>query len=253
MRSKSRYCLIYDGENEGPTFGSAEKLRWRTIGEWAMRPVLVVVAFATLDFLPSICEVEKYCPVQTFVPQSAVETPDVAVLNGPTWPNEVHLHSGSIGPRFHRSAGELPAVVRGDGFRSLRATQPAVSSAPPLSLRSGSGPPKHTGIPACIDRPLLKCGTNAGRRAGHSQNPCSSVGSDEWLRATQRVPAPHASPVSWFAPAVALPDRVDTLAWRSPSTLPAAAAPSIADSRSVLLLASSRNRIRSPVCGSRWL
>jgi hypothetical protein len=34
-----------------------------------MRPILVLVASPALDFLPSIDEVEKYFPVQTFVPQ----------------------------------------------------------------------------------------------------------------------------------------------------------------------------------------
>src|ERR1700730_2906671 len=94
---------------------------------------------------------------------------------------------------------------------ALRATRPVVSFAPPLSLQSVDDPQKRTGIPACTDPPPSKRGTSAHRPAGRSRNPCSSVDSDEWPRTTEHAPAPRVSLVSWFAPAVARPDRVDTL------------------------------------------
>jgi hypothetical protein len=75
-----------------------------------VRAVLVIVASPMFDFLASIGDVEEHFPIQTFVPQSAVETLDVAVLNGMAWPDEVHLHSGLIGPGFHGPARELPPL-----------------------------------------------------------------------------------------------------------------------------------------------
>src|SRR5271166_319810 len=109
--------------------------------------------------------------------------------------------------------------------------RPAVSSAPPLSLPFGSDPQKYTSIPGCTDPPPSKHETSAHLPAGRSRNPCSTVGSDEWLRTAQRVPAPRVSFVSWFAPAIAPLDRVDTLASCSLPTLLAAATLSTADSR----------------------
>src|SRR5271166_319812 len=91
-----------------------------------MRPILVIVASPALDFVPSIDDVEEYFPIQTFIPQSAVEAFDVAVLNRPAWPDEVHLYSGLIGPCFHRPASEFAAIIRGNGFRrSAQCDQPS--------------------------------------------------------------------------------------------------------------------------------
>src|ERR1700683_5436962 len=82
-----------------------------------MRAILVIVTSPALDFLSGVDEIEKYLPVQTLIPQSAIEAFDEAVLNRPSWPDEVHLYSGLIGPCFHRPASEFAAIIRGDGFR----------------------------------------------------------------------------------------------------------------------------------------
>jgi hypothetical protein len=75
---------------------------------------MVVVAAPVFQFFPSIGEMEKDFPIQTFVPQPAVETLDVAVLNWVSGPDEVELHTSIVGPGVHSLAGEFAAVVGRD-------------------------------------------------------------------------------------------------------------------------------------------
>ena len=60
---------------------------------------------------------EEDLPIQTFVPQPAVEALDVAVLNRPAWPDEVELHASLVGPGVHGLACEFAAIVRSDRLR----------------------------------------------------------------------------------------------------------------------------------------
>src|SRR5208282_3409582 len=99
------------GQGEGPAPDGPGELFRRTIVQSAVRAFLIVVAAPVFQFFPSIGEMEKDFPIQTFVPQPAVETLDVAVLNWATGPDEVELHTSIVGPGVHGLAGEFAAIV----------------------------------------------------------------------------------------------------------------------------------------------
>ena len=63
-----------------------------------MRSQGIVVVTPGLKFFPNINEAKKQVYVQAFIPETTVEALHKAVLYRMTWPDEVQLYAGLVGP-----------------------------------------------------------------------------------------------------------------------------------------------------------
>jgi hypothetical protein len=83
----------------------------RSIGQRTVWALLIVVTSPLLDLRLCIGQIEEHVHVQAFVPQSAVEALDVAVLHRLAGTNEIQFHSDLMSPVDHRLAS-TPARPR---------------------------------------------------------------------------------------------------------------------------------------------
>ena len=79
----------------------------RSIGQRTVWALLIVVTSPLLDLRLCIGQIEEHFHVQAFVPQSAVEALDVAVLHRLAGTNEIQFHSYLMSPVVHRLPREF--------------------------------------------------------------------------------------------------------------------------------------------------
>jgi hypothetical protein len=207
--------------------------RWGPICQRAMRTLMIVMLAELCQLLPSIIERGEPLHVQTLVAKSAVETLDKPVFHWPSRPNETQLYLVGHRPSFQSTAAELTPIIHRDAFRQaaaflLRAFQ-----------RLGHFHPRHSTVcfqPNTLSRELVdhrQNGTSARPRTCRSQNPCSNTGSvaPPWLALWPAVGAPS-SAAAWSARSTLPPGTDGRSASRSHASLPVAAAPLAADTRS---------------------
>jgi len=71
--------------------------------------MVVVIVKPKCQLATGIGQGEEDLHVQALVAQPAVEALDVAVLHGPSWPDEVQMHTVAVGPQIYRSFLRIPA------------------------------------------------------------------------------------------------------------------------------------------------
>jgi len=64
-----------------------------------------------------IGQAEEHLDVQALVAQSPIEALNVAVLDRPSLPDEIQVHSVCVCPLVHGLTGELGPVINGDRLR----------------------------------------------------------------------------------------------------------------------------------------
>ena len=89
----------------------------RSILQAAMRADEIVVVTPGVQELLRFADGHEDVAVETFVAQLAVEAFDEGILHRSARPNEIETDVVGIGPRIHRAADELAAVVDGNGQR----------------------------------------------------------------------------------------------------------------------------------------
>ena len=90
--------------------------RWRRTPPAYGRPepsagVVVVIAPPEVQLPSSVGQVEEHLHVQAFVAQPTVEALDITVLDRPPWPDEVQMHTVTVGPVIQLLRGELGTVA----------------------------------------------------------------------------------------------------------------------------------------------
>ena len=110
-------CLIHNLKGEGPVPESLAEFFRGLVRKRAVRALLVVIAAPLIQLAPRVGQVEKDLSIQAFVAQSAVEAFNVTILNRPSRPDEVELHSSLMRPYIHRLACEFAAVIGGNRLR----------------------------------------------------------------------------------------------------------------------------------------
>src|SRR5207245_1080273 len=82
-----------------------------------MRTLFVVLLPPRLDFPPCVSQVQKPGRVQTFVPETPVETLHMPVLDGLSGLNMNHGNAPLSAPLLEMQARELRTVVAANGAR----------------------------------------------------------------------------------------------------------------------------------------
>ena len=77
--------------------------------------MMIVIAPPRFDFAPGVVDRQELVGIEAFIPQSAVEGFDKAVLHGLSGPDEGERHALGIGPGIECLALELRSMVESDG------------------------------------------------------------------------------------------------------------------------------------------
>ena len=81
-----------------------------------MRPLLVVMASPSFNFLFSILQAQKPVLVQAFLPKTAIERFDKGIIRGLPRPGEVQDYAMGVSPQVNFLGDKLRAIVHPDAF-----------------------------------------------------------------------------------------------------------------------------------------